>query len=646
VRIQNSLFRLYFTLVLLILSAAQLNAQKITKRDTTIPVDSSRFFFFHEDDFEYGNYGSKTMILNKLDGNQNYQTRQAGLGNAGAPEKQIQFSSTKYDAFRRGPNYTAFFGYNSFNRRFYTSDKPYTKLVYILGQKQELNVQVIHAHPFGKNCNVAFGFDRIRSEGFYRRQNTNNTSINLNGWYRSPGRRYAIMADLYWTTTNNAENGGIKRDSSFEFAVQIDRQLLAINLSSAENKQRLRGAWIKNYWSFGTVTDTLSLKTDSTEFKTRISPSWAIIHTAQIRDEIYQYKDGLPTSGFYNTIYRDSVETNDSTYLWRIENGLWVELFDRLKPINDSAGPRKRTWAGKIGLRHEFGAIRNDTIEQKFQNLFADFAIRYNSPKTGNTLAGLSAWYVLNGYNLGDYRASAFLRLPFNQSSILVGLRAETSRTETDFIFRHYSGNHLRWQNDYSKTGITEIAIYALKRESKLGSVMGEFSFFNFYKPLYFDSTYLPLQYQSTVNAFSIRVSGLLRIKKFRLLSDIRYQSVAAASPIRLPIIILRESAYFEFDLFHSKLKMQTGIAATYLTAYYADASNPNMAQFYVQNSKEIGNYVFLDAWLSLKIRSVRVFVKADHINAGLFGRRYYMVPHYPGNDLAVKFGITWLFND
>jgi len=38
--------------------------------------------------------------------------------------------------------------------------------------------------------------------------------------------------------------------------------------------------------------------------------------------------------------------------------------------------------------------------------------------------------------------------------------------------------------------------------------------------------------------------------------------------------------------------------------------------------------------------------VKADHLNAGWFGRKYYQVPHYPGNDFALKFGLSWIFND
>jgi hypothetical protein len=91
---------------------------------------------------------------------------------------------------------------------------------------------------------------------------------------------------------------------------------------------------------------------------------------------------------------------------------------------------------------------------------------------------------------------------------------------------------------------------------------------------------------------------------------------------------------------------MQAGTDAEWFSGYFAQGYNPNIAQFYLQNSQEIGNYLYLDPWISIRIKPVRVFVKADHVNAGLFGRKYYLAPRYPHNDLALRLGISWVFND
>ena len=34
------------------------------------------------------------------------------------------------------------------------------------------------------------------------------------------------------------------------------------------------------------------------------------------------------------------------------------------------------------------------------------------------------------------------------------------------------------------------------------------------------------------------------------------------------------------------------------------------------------------------------------HFNASFMGRTYYMVPSYPMQDAAFKFGVDWIFHD
>ncbi|MCK4638509.1 MAG: hypothetical protein KAT33_03750, partial [Bacteroidales bacterium] len=61
---------------------------------------------------------------------------------------------------------------------------------------------------------------------------------------------------------------------------------------------------------------------------------------------------------------------------------------------------------------------------------------------------------------------------------------------------------------------------------------------------------------------------------------------------------------------------------------------------------KKIGNYFYADVFLNFKIKRVLFFVKYQHFNAGFSGYNYYTVPHYPMQDAAFKFGISWKFYD
>jgi hypothetical protein len=625
--------KLFPILPILLLAGFSIHAQtpakkSITKKDTTIPVDSSQFFLLSEDQLPFASPNTGTKITNQLDGFQNYYSREANLGNVGSPQKNLRLPGPQPDAFSRGPNYFTWFGRIPQDRHFYNSELPYSKLYLVLGMRQEQNVNVIHAHPFGKNCNVAFEFERVRSEGFYRRQNTNNTYVNLNGWYRSPGRRYALLGNVFWNGNNIAENGGIKIDDSFEKASQLDRQLVSINLNSASTRQRIRGAWVKQYWALGPVTDTLSEKTDSTEFKSQITPRWAIVNTIEVRDESYVFEDLLPASGFYENIYHDSDLTMDSTYLWRVENGLWLEKFT----------PGTSGLSFRLGARYEAGEIKNDTIYRHFDNVFLDGKATYRFDKFGDVVA--KGWYVLNGFNRGDYKFESAI------SAFRSGIVFEYAHLSPQFVFTNYSGNHFRWQNDFSKSDLASARIYAVPFYAKFNMLMISAQWNNYYRPVFFNSDLLPEQFNGSVNAFSVKVRLDLGKEHFRTVSFITWNSVPASSPLRLPQLIVRESIYVNYKLFKSALLLQAGIDMTWYSSYYADGYDPNVAHFFVQDEKKIGNYLYLDPWVSLKIKPVRIFVKADHANAGLFGRTYYATPHHPGNDLSVKFGISWIFND
>jgi hypothetical protein len=626
----------------------RLHAQENPKDSISPPVDSTAFFAFPENGFPYGNLGKTYRLTNFLTGFQDYHPRQANLGNYGSAEKQLALPTAPANAFRYRPNNFAWFGFSPENRTFYDSKRPYTKLQYIVGQKQEQNFKVVHAHPFGENCNIAFGFDRVRSVGFYQRQATNNTSINLNGWYRAPGRRYAMLADVYWTIADVAENGGIANDSAFESADQLDRKLVDVNLDAAETNQRLRGAWVKQYFSLGPVADTIPDLSDSTNIRTRIRPSWAIVNTLYISDENYAYRDGLPTSGYYPVIYNDSIATLDSTYLWRFQGGLWLERFDQAK--TDSL-PKFRRISGKLGGKFESGELWSDTIYTTFRNIFADGAIRLFIGNRWLDAVRAEGWYVVNGTNTGDFRVDVNVASQERDGKIAVAVGAQSALLHPDFIYTRYSGNHLRWVNDFGQFGINSVkaAVY-MRKETLRGEttswVMLHGTFAQYTDPLYFDADLLPAQFNGTVNAVSTGLSWLFGADWLKTRGSATWNLLDETAPIRLPEFIVRGSLFGNFRLFKKALHLQVGVDVTWYSSYFADGYNPNTAQFFVQDAEVVGNYVYLDPWLSIKVKPVRVFVKADHANAGLFGRNYYAVPHYPQNDLALKFGVSWVFND
>jgi hypothetical protein len=110
-----------------------------------------------------------------------------------------------------------------------------------------------------------------------------------------------------------------------------------------------------------------------------------------------------------------------------------------------------------------------------------------------------------------------------------------------------------------------------------------------------------------------------------------------------LPEFTAYSSNFYENVLFQV-LKFQIGFDLRYHTKYYAPTYMPATGQFHTQNIRKIGNYPFFDAFVNFHLKRARIFVKGDHVNAGLMGYDYFYSVGYPANPISVKFGVSWNF--
>ncbi len=624
--------------IFVLLGTQGLSAQ--TPLDTSKQKVPLRIVSFSENNFSYGNSGKTDSLNYQLDSFQIVHPFLISTGNLGSPGKSLSFQSHVAEPFSVRPDAFSYFGFNRYYRKFYSTNQPYTLLQYFVGQRREQYVDVIHTRNFGDNLNFSFHFIRARSEGFYKRQNTSNTSVRSNLWYKSPAKRYAFMADVYWTGANVAENGGIANDSSFEFSNQIDRQIVEVNLENAGTIQRRRGVWMKHTFGFGNVTDTLTL--DSAHIYNVITPSWGISLVSELSDEKYNYNDGFPQSGFYDVVYRDTLLTADSTYCWRINNSI------RLEKFNQNGA---RSFRGYVGARHEAGEYFNDTIYHHFQNVFAEGNVSFVMKQDSVFQIRAASWYVMSGTGKGNYQFRGFIQVPLNFGKkkiegAIIFLFVNSQKLNAQQLYTNYSGNHLRWQNSFVSTESTD-AGGGLKYCGK--TWLKQFSILTHYKSLtnwiFFDSTFLPQQRAGIMSVVGGTISADIDFHPFHFAT--RFTSnIPSSDTLRLPEYVSQSTLYVNLRLFKNALQLQVGVDVTWFSEFTAEAYMPAVVQFYLQNQRTVGNYVYIDPWVSFRIKPVRIFVKAEHVNAGMMGRKYFLLDGYPHNDFALKIGISWLFTD
>jgi hypothetical protein len=114
-----------------------------------------------------------------------------------------------------------------------------------------------------------------------------------------------------------------------------------------------------------------------------------------------------------------------------------------------------------------------------------------------------------------------------------------------------------------------------------------------------------------------------------------------------VPLLSAFLSYYYEFWVVRNVLRLQIGLDGRYNTRYYAPGYNPALSAFYNQREVEVGNYPYMDAFVMGKWKRMRIFLKYQHVNKGLFGNgEYFSAANYPLNPGMFKIGISWGFYD
>ena len=164
--------------------------------------------------------------------------------------------------------------------------------------------------------------------------------------------------------------------------------------------------------------------------------------------------------------------------------------------------------------------------------------------------------------------------------------------------------------------------------------------------------TYFSLNEEEAVKPFQagdqVRYLKLKAEKEFDLglfgsYNTIMYQNVLEGTGVlNFPEFTTRNSIYYKDYWFDKALYLQTGFTFKYFSKYEMNAYDPVLAEFYVQNSQELGGFPVVDYFFNAKVDKARIFLKLEHLNDLIDGNNNFSAPGYPYTDFLVRFGIVW----
>ena len=582
---------------------------------------------------------------------------QGALGQSSLPVNY--FRRPEFFDFSFASPYYAY-TYDMENVSFYNTKKPIIRMSYEeSGQKRfrEENFHIMHAQNISPTTGFNIDYKARGTKGQYiwSRTKNHNLAVAVN----HTGKRYSIHAAYYNNYIDQQENGGVVgkwaiADTTFDMPSGVPMRLAD---AEAKNLYRNNGFFVTQ--SYGIP---LQRMTESDFSMAGLSSvyvghsfeysSWSKVYTDRnapyTNERDHRDDTGAFVSAehnYYQHWYINPNETRDSLYERRITNRFFVQAqpWDR----NGVVG----TLDGGIGLDlHTYSQFElKDYLTGKYSKVNETSYFFYGSV-SGKIKKyvdwGGEATFYPSGYRGGDLSLGAHLALTgyLRGHPLILEGRFKMERRSPNYWQENLFSNHFIWNTPLNKETETRLEVkfsvpdYAFEAGAWQGVVTDK---------IYYGSDANVAQHNGTVSLTSVYARKDFRFGGFHLDNRVLLQWSTNQEVVPVPFLSAYLSYYYEFWVVRDVLRLQIGVDGRYNTRYYAPGYNPALSVYYNQRELEVGDYPYMDAFVMGKWKRMRIFLKYQHVNMGLFGNgEYFSAANYPLNPGMFKIGISWGFYD
>ncbi|WP_236613998.1 putative porin [Nafulsella turpanensis] len=619
------LYLLFLVLLLPLSLSGQIldDSTKLVYGPTTTRYITESDLLYNADptDFAYPD----TLINNfyQFDELERLDYRYQNLGNVGTALSPIFYEAPEVIGLRSGFDVYDYWFYAPEDFEYYNTRSPYTDLTYFLAGNGRSLVEVTHSRNVTPNWNVGFDFRRLTADkqiGPTRRRGDKqivSTAYDLFTYYKTQDLRYQVLANFSRLKHTVDESGGI--------AVNVLPEDISNIIGYEDSEIRLENASSEllriNYHLF---------------HQYKVNELTEVYHRFDRQTEANEYIDD-PLSRdlrYYEQALINETITHDSLHqsYWQNELGLKGEV----------AALYYRLYYKRKDIRYAPKYLQ--PLEESED--YTGFSLRLAADSS--LMLSAEGEYLWGGY----YRAAGFIRFKW--------LQAGLSRTKFKpaYITQTYFGNHGEWHNQFEAPVANELNAAAnipfkrLQFSAGVRAALVE-------RPLYFTADSLTLNGRP-VNVRPVQTTGsaqtLSPFASFRWEfvprifweNELTYSMVSgeAAEAFHVPEWLYNTSIYYEGEMFGGNLVGQLGVDANWRSAYYANAYDPVMQQFLVQDEFLVPAYPIINLFFGFRINTTRVFLRMSHLNEGIPDNGYFTTPFYSGTGRTFDLGIDWLFFD
>ena len=575
--------------------------------DTTLTIQKEyKFNFLRKDNFELLGFHNQGQTFNNLgyqfDGISNFPD----IGFRGKQFNYLNVEDVKY----------------------YEVPTPTSEIMYRTGLQQGQVLESLFSLNFSKRFNVSLTYEGIRSLGAYRQALTSSGSFRTSFHYSTKDTRYALRGHIASQDILNQESGGLTEaalNSFIENDINFsDRGRLDVRLNNSESLLEGTRFYLEHDFKLFSKKDSTANK-DFSNLK--------VGHILNSETKTYDFIQGDRTTAVFGEI--NATDASDEGVKSNLTNN---QLFLEFNSKYVLGTFKIKTDITNFYYKYDTILNTNSNISNKgLSGSAVSFGANWKAKIKNFQLNADASLTPGSSLLSGSYLKGEALYKKDSVFAIRANLLLSSKLPNFNYLLHQSVYDTYNWERNFSNVRTRDLGFQI---ESKW--VNGAIHITNIDNYTYFDENNAPQQFEENVTYLKAKVSKEFTYRKFALNNTIMYQKVSAGSSVfRVPEFVTRNTFYYSDYWFKNAMQVQIGTTFKYFTQYKANAYNPLLGEFTLQNDTEIG-FPTVDFFFNAQVRRTRLFFKIDNALSSIGDRNYFSAPNYPYRDFTIRFGLVW----
>ena len=455
--------------------------------------------------------------------------------------------------------------------RYYEVPTPTSEIMFLTTLEQGQFLNSFFTLNFSRRMNASIAYTGLRSLGKYRESLVSQGNFRTTFHYETKKRTYQVRGHLSTYDNLNEESGGLTTEALEAFIENdlnfSDRARLDVNLDETENFFKSSRFFFEHDFKILSFKDSMEQK-KFTILK--------IGHLFTSEKKSYEFRQNSATDFIGSSNFSGSI--NDGVKNSLLRNTFFLELNSKhiLGSLRVKSSQMRYTY-GYDQIKDQNSGITNPRLRGKATSLGAEWNARvkqFELTADGEVIPGVDR---LSGNNLSanvSYKRDSSFQI---KASVILNSKSPNF----NFLLHQSSYDEYNWENDFDKVKTQHLGIHL---NSKWLTMLINITNIKNYP--YFGENSQPKQFLENIVYLKAKASGDIRYKNLVLDNTIMYQNVREGSAVfRVPEFVTRSTLYYDDYWFEGKpMKVQIGATFNYFTKYNANAYDPLLAEFILQD--------------------------------------------------------------